>query len=101
MPTYSANEIRTFRGKIKQFFFSSNRHSYFFISKSRIDDWYDMTISDVREYEEKMQRETNERLLQEIKSDNSAGDAKTPTPPPGATTPTTPGGTKKGWFNWS
>ena len=69
--------------------------------KSRIDDWYDMTINDVREYEEKMQKETNERLLQEIKSDNSAGDAKTPTPPPGATTPTTPGGTKKGWFNWS
>jgi len=62
-----------------------------------IDDWYDMTISDVREYEEKMQKETNERLLQEIKSDNS--DAKTP--PSGATTPTTPGGTKKGWFSWS
>ena len=56
-----------------------------------------MTISDVREYEEKMQKETNERLLQEIKSDNS--DAKTP--PSGATTPTTPGGTKKGWFSWS
>ena len=81
--------------KLNNFFFVKS--SYFFISKSRIDDWYDMTISDVREYEEKMQKETNERLLQEIKSDNS--DAKTP--PSGATTPTTPGGTKKGWFSWS
>ena len=85
-----------FTEKLNKFFFRQIV-IFFLISKSRIDDWYDMTISDVREYEEKMQKETNERLLQEIKSDNS--DAKTP--PSGATTPTTPGGTKKGWFSWS
>ena len=55
-----------------------------------LDDWYGMTIDDVRDYETKMQKETNERLLQEIV------DA-----PDGSVTPATPSDQKKGWFSWS
>ena len=36
-----------------------------------IDDWYGMTIEDVRDYEKKMQKETNERLLQEMESQDT------------------------------
>jgi hypothetical protein len=57
-----------------------------------IDDWYGMTIDDVREYEKQMQQETNERLLKEMESSKDTVD--------GSTTPTTPS-SKKGWFNWS
>ena len=60
-----------------------------------IDDWYGMTIEDVRDYEKKMQQETNERLLQEMENQPDTTDAATP-----ATTPTTPSA-KKGWFSWS
>ena len=58
-----------------------------------IDDWYGMTIEDVRDYEKKMQKETNERLLQEMENQDTT-DATTPTTPSSAST-------KKGWFNWS
>ena len=61
-----------------------------------IDDWYGMSIDDVRDYEQKMQQETNERLLQEIETQDVT-DAATTTP---ATTPTS-ATAKKGWFNWS
>ena len=36
-----------------------------------IDDWYGMTMEDVREYEAKMQDETNERLRQEGNDDGA------------------------------
>jgi len=62
-----------------------------------IDDWYGMTIEDVRDYEKKMQAETNERLRQEMES---ASDQDQTTDEPDAATPTTPS-TKKGWFSWS
>ena len=52
-----------------------------------------MTIEDVRDYEKKMQKETNERLLQEMENQDTT-DATTPTTPSSAST-------KKGWFNWS
>ena len=56
-----------------------------------IDDWYGMTIEDVRDYEKKMQQETNERLLQEMENAPDTPDAATPTTP----------SAKKGWFSWS
>ena len=59
-----------------------------------IDDWYGMTIEDVRDYEKKMQQETNERLLQEMQGANDEQHSS------GSTTPATPS-SKKGWFNWS
>ena len=58
-----------------------------------IDDWYGMTIEDVRDYEKKMQQETNERLLQEMENQPDETDSA-------AATPTTPSA-KKGWFSWS
>ena len=61
-----------------------------------IDDWYGMTIEDVRDYEKKMQEETNEKLKEEQKDIPD-----TPTPPSsGGATPTSPL-PKKGWFSWS
>ena len=61
-----------------------------------IDDWYGMTIDDVRDYEKKMQEETNERLRQDMdKVEEPSEDAVD-----GAATPTTPS-VKKGWFSWS
>ena len=59
-----------------------------------IDDWYGMTIEDVREYEKQMHQETNERLLQEMQDTINGTDSS------GGTTPTTPS-SKKGWFSWS
>lgn len=58
-----------------------------------IDDWYNMTIDDVRHYESQMQKETNERLLLEIEATKDVVDSA-------AATPTTPSA-KKGWFSWS
>lgn len=52
-----------------------------------IDDWYGMTIEDVREFERKMQQETNERLRKEMESTDDVDGTPTPT--------------KKGWFSWS
>lgn len=71
-----------------------------------IDDWYRMTINDVREYEKQMQTETNERLLQEMQQPKDSADGSASSTPSGSkvttpVTPTTPGGSKKGWFNWS
>ena len=76
-----------------------------------LDDWYGMTLEDVREYEKKMQEETNERISAEQNAaadaaGESAGDAvdggskKSSNPPSGGVTPTTPSG-KKSWFSWS
>ena len=65
-----------------------------------IDDWYGMTMEDVRNYESEMQKETNDRLNEERENKLAEG------PPSGAVTPTTPapdpsvGNAKKGWF-WS
>ncbi|CAD7088095.1 unnamed protein product [Hermetia illucens] len=49
-----------------------------------IDEWYDMTIADVREYESKMQAETNEKL----KASLNYSLPTTPTTPNAPLTPT-------------
>jgi len=78
-----------------------------------IDDWYDMSIEDVRDYEAKCQVETNEKVRRKgaipdggtgEPLEQEAGGSLFATPsgtPPGGTTPTTPSGGKKGWFSWS
>jgi len=73
-----------------------------------IDEWFGMTIQDVRDYEARMQAETNEKVRL------SGSESGTPVSEPGeseaggsvfgtpasspAQTPTTPSGGKKGWF---
>ena len=73
-----------------------------------IDEWFGMTIEDVRDYETRMQAETNEKVRL------SGSKPNTPVPEPGeaeaggsafvtpatspVATPTTPSGGKKGWF---
>lgn len=65
-----------------------------------IDSWYNMTINDVREYEKQMQRETNERLLNEMGESKDTTDGGSSASSSKASTPTS-AGPKKGWFNWS
>ena len=71
-----------------------------------IDEWFGMSLQDVRDYENRMQEETNEKV-------KMAGSAP-PTPQPleeeaggsaygtPASTPTSPtgGSQKRGWFSW-
>jgi len=76
-----------------------------------IDEWFGMTLEDVRDYETRMQQETNEKvrvnpgsepgtpLEEEAGGSLFATPSSTPAETP--TSPTTPGGGKKGWFSWS
>lgn len=63
-----------------------------------IDDWFGMTIDDVREYEKKMQEETNEKVKEGVEEEAPRSGGATPKS--GGVTPTTPTA-KKGWFQWS
>jgi len=51
-----------------------------------LDDWHGMSIEEVRQFESRMQQETNQRLLQDLVDS--------------PLTPATPS-EKKGWFSWS
>jgi len=76
-----------------------------------IDDWIDMSIEDVRDFERKMQQETNEKVCREASQpntpeplENEAGGttpnfATPPDTPQNCSSPQSAG--KKGWFNWS
>merc|ERR1719410_1256810 len=71
-----------------------------------IDEWFGMDIQDVRDYEARMQEETNEKVRlsgsePSTPQPNEAGGSPfaTPASTP-AQTPTSPE-KKKGWFNWS
>ncbi|XP_076300019.1 cytoplasmic phosphatidylinositol transfer protein 1 [Lasioglossum baleicum] len=76
-----------------------------------IDEWYDMSLEDVREYEQKMQAETNEKVRLRNLSNENPITSSTPTTP---TTPTTPNASvpsspvpksptpsSRSWFSWS
>jgi hypothetical protein len=78
-----------------------------------IDDWFDMNLEDVRDYEKRMQEQTNEKVCHkdsvpstpeplEQEAGGSTPSFATPlsSPQEGGVTPTSPSG-KKGWFNWS
>ncbi|CAH2980857.1 unnamed protein product [Chilo suppressalis] len=71
-----------------------------------MDDWYNMTIDDVREYESEMQAKTNIKMKdtienveqgEEIKFDSSKPNTPKSPKSPGAT----PTSEAKSWFSWS
>jgi len=74
-----------------------------------IDEWFGMGLEDVREYELRMQEETNEKVRQKCSEPSSPVEEEaggttpnfvTSLSTPG-NTPTSPtGGQKKGWFSW-
>jgi len=103
MCSYKSVEVKldlwAFQTRIEEFIHKSIREILLVGHRQAvawIDDWYGMSIEDVRDYEQKMQQETNERLLQEMETQDDVTDSAT-TP---ATTPTS-ATSKKGWFNWS
>lgn len=106
MCSYKSVEVKldmwAFQSRVEEFIHKSIREILLVGHRQAvawIDDWYGMTIEDVREYEKKMQQETNERLLKEMVSSTDGSSTGTT---PNATTPSTPsGGAKKGWFSWS
>ena len=74
-----------------------------------IDEWFGMGIPDVRDYEEKMQEETNEKVRQAgsepstpqpLEEEAGGGSVFTTPASSPAQTPSSPE-KKKGWFNWS
>ncbi|KAG5330419.1 PITC1 protein, partial [Acromyrmex charruanus] len=61
-----------------------------------IDEWYDMNLENVRQYEQKMQTETNEK----VRLKNQLDEKQTGTP--SSSMPTTPKSpTQRSWFSWS
>ena len=73
-----------------------------------IDEWHGMTLEDVRDYETRMQQETNEKVRVNPGSepgtpcDEEGGGSLFATPATSPVdTPTSPNGSKKGWFSWS
>ena len=72
-----------------------------------IDEWFGMSLQDVRDYEVKMQEETNEKVKMAGSApqtpqplEEEAGGFAYGTP---ASTPTSPGSAgsqKRGWFSW-
>lgn len=67
-----------------------------------IDEWYDMTLEDVRKYEQKMHAETNEKMR--LKNQNNANSSKPVTPSssvPSSPLPKSPTQSNRSWFSWS
>ena len=61
-----------------------------------IDEWYDMNLENVRQYEQKMQTETNEKVrLRNQLDEEQIGTPSSSMP----TTPKSP--TQRSWFSWS
>ncbi|XP_033321693.1 cytoplasmic phosphatidylinositol transfer protein 1 [Megalopta genalis] len=68
-----------------------------------IDEWYDMTLDDVREYEQRMQAETNEKVrLRNLNNERTPSTPSTPsTSVPSSPVPKTPTQSNRSWFSWS
>lgn len=68
-----------------------------------IDEWCDMSIDDVREYEKKMHAETNEKML--LKNDNESTPSSPKLSTPTGSIPSSPkspnDSVNKSWFTWS
>lgn len=63
-----------------------------------IDEWYDMNLENVRQYEKKMQTETNEK----VRLKNQLDERQTDGGSPSSSMPTTPKSpTQRSWFSWS
>ncbi|XP_014469299.1 PREDICTED: cytoplasmic phosphatidylinositol transfer protein 1 [Dinoponera quadriceps] len=69
-----------------------------------IDEWYDMNLENVRQYEQKMQEETNEKVrLRNQLNEKQLSETGTPSPSM-PTTPTAKSPTQssnRSWFSWS
>ncbi|XP_053988974.1 cytoplasmic phosphatidylinositol transfer protein 1 [Hylaeus anthracinus] len=65
-----------------------------------IDEWYKMTLEDVRQYEQKMQAETNEKVR--IRNEGNEIPS-TPTTPTASmpSSPKSPTQSARSWFSWS
>ncbi|XP_046825900.1 cytoplasmic phosphatidylinositol transfer protein 1 [Vespa crabro] len=65
-----------------------------------IDEWYDMTIEDVRKYEQKMHAETNEKMR--LKNQANENSSKPVTPSSSVpSSPKSPTQSNRSWFSWS
>jgi len=73
-----------------------------------IDEWFGMSLQDVRDYENRMQEETNEKVKMAGSApptpqplEEEAGGSAYGTPASTPTSPTGSGGSqKRGWFSW-
>ncbi|OAD55966.1 Cytoplasmic phosphatidylinositol transfer protein 1 [Eufriesea mexicana] len=67
-----------------------------------IDEWYDMTLEDVRQYEQKMQAETNEKVRLRNQNNEKPLTPTTPTSSmPSSPLPKSPTQSNRSWFSWS
>lgn len=67
-----------------------------------IDEWYDMTLEDVRQYEQKMQAETNEKVRLRNMNNEKPPTPTTPTSSmPSSPLPKSPTQSTRSWFSWS
>ncbi|CAH0585727.1 unnamed protein product [Chrysodeixis includens] len=92
------------QGAIREILLLGHRQAF-----AWMDDWYNMTIEDVREYEKEMQAKTNIKLKtaseaaegasEEKNSDSKPQTPKTPKSP--KSTSSTPSAEGRSWFNWS
>lgn len=62
-----------------------------------LDEWYGMTLEDVRTYEASMQKQTNEKVVTEP----VAGPSLTATTSAVAAPPESPKSPTRGWLSWS
>ncbi|XP_026327190.1 cytoplasmic phosphatidylinositol transfer protein 1 [Hyposmocoma kahamanoa] len=96
------------QGAIREILLLGHRQAFVWM-----DDWYNMTIEDVREYEREMQAKTNVKLQTTIEKAENAGDGEEdkklesskPSTPKSPKSPKSPGATPtaepKSWFSWS
>lgn len=93
------------QGAIREILLLGHRQAF-----AWMDEWYDMNIEDVREYEREMQEKTNIMLQSTIENAEASKDEKnsnsskpeTPrTPKSPKSTSSTPTGEGRSWFNWS
>ncbi|XP_026734200.1 cytoplasmic phosphatidylinositol transfer protein 1 isoform X1 [Trichoplusia ni] len=93
------------QGAIREILLLGHRQAF-----AWMDDWYNMTIEDVREYEKEMQAKTNIKLKTASEAAEGAGEDKnsdsskpqTPkTPKSPKSTSSTPSAEGRSWFNWS
>lgn len=67
-----------------------------------IDEWYDMTLEDVRQYEQKMQAETNEKVrLRNMGSEKLSAPTTPTSSMPSSPLPKSPTQSTRSWFSWS
>lgn len=67
-----------------------------------IDEWYTMTLEDVRVYESKMQDKTNTIVQQptDLDEDDPVSDKNTPKTPKTPESPSSPNSSKRSLFSW-